>query len=439
MSASARLIGRVGRASARDGERPAVVDLPWYFRPRVVVLGVLLPLYLLAWFLADVMQVQVSTARGYAFLHGEAFLIGLGGMLALAYGTLLPLRVFSIRDARYRGLEPPVWFIYAVGACAIVGYSFWFGELIQSPAVLLELLRNATSLGFTLRTQLERSAGVSSLASLGLAFFVLVAHRRWTLRAGPLPRLMVAMAWVIGLLTVFRAFAWAERLALIEVAVVIALFGIGHGDAARPFVRRLRRLLPVVAAGAVVGFFALAEFDRSWSSYYAERESDYGRFIAQRLVNYYYQALNNGAGLITVMDWPTYHFSSVLHWLHQFPVLLGPIARYLTDARPNNFLERFGDPEFSNSSGLFSVIYDVGLPLGILVLAVFGILAQSAYQAFRDRENVFGLLFPVFFMGLLEFLRFWYVGNSRAFLLIVSLVLAVALASRPRRDSARPG
>ena len=60
-----------------------------------------------------------------------------------------------------------------------------------------------------------------------------------------------------------------------------------------------------------------------------------------------------------------------------------------------------------------------------------GLLAQSAYRAFRDRDNVFGLLYPVFFMGLIEFLRFWYVGNSRAFLLIVALLAAIVLA-RPR-------
>jgi oligosaccharide repeat unit polymerase len=284
-----------------------------------------------------------------------------------------------------------------------------------------------------MRTQLERSAGISSLASLGLAFFVLVAHRVWTLRAGPLPRALRVMAWLLGALTLFRAFAWAERLALIEVGVVVALFCFGHGDMTRPLLRRIRQALPLLAATSVIGFFALAEFDRSWSSHYAAIESSYGSFIAQRLVNYYYQALNNGAGMITVMDWPSYQFSNLLHWLHQFPVLLGPIVRYLTTARPNDFLERFGDPEFSNSSGLFAVFYDAGLPLGILLLAVFGCLAQSAYQAFRERDNVMGLLFPVFFMGLIEFFRFWYIGNSRAFLLIVALLLAIVLARQRMR------
>ena len=427
-------VGSLPRQDA-GASAPAVprIDLPWYLRPRVLSACMLLPLYIIAWFVTDVLDVQVSNARGYAFFHGEAFLIGLAGVLALVYGTFLPIRIFSIRDPRYRGLEPPLWFIYVIGAMALVGYSFWFGNLLRSPGVLLDLLRSAASLSFTMRTQLERSAGISSLASLGLAFFVLVAHRVWTLRAGPLPRALRVMAWLLGALTLFRAFAWAERLALIEVGVVVALFCFGHGDMTRPLLRRIRQALPLLAATSVIGFFALAEFDRSWSSHYAAIESSYGSFIAQRLVNYYYQALNNGAGMITVMDWPSYQFSNLLHWLHQFPVLLGPIVRYLTTARPNDFLERFGDPEFSNSSGLFAVFYDAGLPFGILLLAVFGCLAQSAYQAFRERDNVMGLLFPVFFMGLIEFFRFWYIGNSRAFLLIVALLLAIVLARQRMR------
>ena len=67
-------------ASAAAAQR---IDLPWYLRPRVLSACMLLPLYILAWFVTDVLDVQVSNARGYAFFHGEAFLIGLAGVLAL--------------------------------------------------------------------------------------------------------------------------------------------------------------------------------------------------------------------------------------------------------------------------------------------------------------------------------------------------------------------
>jgi hypothetical protein len=36
-------------------------------------------------------------------------------------------------------------------------------------------------------------------------------------------------------------------------------------------------------------------------------------------------------------------------------------------------------------------------------------------------------------MGLIEFFRFWYIGNSRAFLLIVALLLAIVLARQRMR------
>jgi hypothetical protein len=79
------------------------------------------------------------------------------------------------------------------------------------------------------------------------------------------------------------------------------------------------------------------------------------------------------------------------------------------------------------------VFYDVGLAPGILILAITGILAQSAYRAFQDRGNVLGLLFPVFFLALIELFRYWYLGNSRSFLFVLALIFA-ALLARPAAD-----
>jgi oligosaccharide repeat unit polymerase len=242
---------------------------------------------------------------------------------------------------------------------------------------------------------------------------------------------------LIFVLTVFRAFAWSERLALFEVLLVIAIFWAGYSDrASRGWIGRIRPILPVIAVAIVVVVFGVAEYFRSWSSFYAKTESDYWAFIGQRLINYYAQALNTGAGLVTMLDWPSYQFGYLLEWLAKFPVLLGPIMRYLTDLQPNFFLERFGDPEFNNPSGIFSVLYDVGLGPAIAIFALTGLLAQSAYRAFQDRDNIFSLFYPVFFMALVEMFRYWYLGNSRTFLFVIALGLGVMLAQPIRKPQA---
>ncbi len=411
--------------------------MPWYFSPRVLVLGGLIPFYLALWLFNDVFQLQLSTAKGFNFFHGEAFLAGLAGLVALAYGTLLPVNVFSIRNPRWRGLAPPIWFVQIVGVLALIGYVYWFKDILLRPQEWLGIISHASASSYAVRSNLERGAGIASLASLGLAFFALLSHQIWVVRRNAITWPTKFLALLLAFFTVFRSFAWAERLAVFEALFVVGLFWLGFSDrAARGWIGRIKPLMPVLALGAVVLIFGAGEYFRSWS-HYSKFETDYWGFIGQRLVNYYFQALNTGAGMISVLDWPTYQFSYLLEWLHKFPVLLGPITRYLTQVEPNTFLERFGDPEFNNPSGLFSVFYDVGLAPGILLLALTGTLAQSAYRAFQDSGNVLGLLFPVFFLALIELFRYWYLGNSRSFLFVLALIFA-ALLARPAADRLRP-
>jgi hypothetical protein len=323
---------------------------------------------------------------------------------------------------------------------ATVGYLYWFKDLIADPGALLRLLKSGGAISYELRRNLDRTAGLASLASLSLSFTVLVCHRLWVSQRGSLPAGLRLLAWVIGLFTVFRVFAWAERLALIEIGIVFALYWVAYAPGGRaPFVMRTRGFFPLAAVTVVVVLFAIGEYYRAWESYSA-REASYWNFIFQRLLNYYAQALNSGAGMLTVLEWPTYTFQQTLDWLHKFPILLGPIFRYLMQVEPNLFLERFADPEFNNLSGLFILLYEMGIPATLVVCALLGLVAQSTYRAFKDQGNVFGLLYPLMFMTIIEFLRIWYIGNSRAFLLVLSLVLAILLARRePAAASVRGG
>ncbi|MFN9773143.1 MAG: hypothetical protein ACK54X_11040 [Burkholderiales bacterium] len=413
-----------------------VRPMPWWFSPRVLTWCVLLPTYVGLWVASELLGLKLSTAKGFSFFHGEAFLHGLAGLLALGYGTLLPVHLLAIRDPRRLGLRPPVGYIYFVGLLAVFGYVWWFRDLATNPSILLDALRSPT-FSYQMRASIERSAGLGSLATLGLAFFVLVAHRAWTLRE-PLPGPLRALAVLLLLMTVFRAFAWAERLALFEVAVVLALFGFGHSErAGRGTLGALRPLVPAVAIAAGVLFFGIGEYFRSWASHYSQHETSFWTFIGQRLVNYYFQALNTGAGMITVLEWPSLQFGNTLDWLHRFPILLGPIFRYIVELQPTFYLERFGDPEFNNPSGLFGVLYDMGLAPAILLLAVTGLLAQSAFRAFREPDNVLGIFFPILYLTVIEFFRYWYLGNSRAFLFILALVGAAMLARAPAGAAAR--
>lgn len=411
---------------------------PWWMSPRCLVAFVLIPIYLLTWASVEVFGVTLTTAKGYYFFSGEAFLIGLAGLGALLYGTLLPVNLLAMRNERFRDLEVPDWFIYGVGIAAVIGYVYWFKDLIASPAYLWSLLKSGGAISYELRRNLDRTAGLASFASLSLAYTVLLCHRIWVVGRRPVPGAMRLLTWVVVVFTLFRVFAWAERLALIEIGVAFVLIWLAHAPSARRgWVRRLRGVFPVIAMGVVIVLFAAGEYFRAWVSV-ADRESSFWGYILQRLLNYYAQALNTGAGMLTVLDWPTYRFEQTLDWLHKFPILLGPVFRYLMQPEPNFYLERYADPEFNNLSGVFILFYEMGVPAALAVCATLGLIAQSSFRAFLDRGNVFGLAYPLLFMTLIEFMRIWYLGNSRAFLLVLSTVLAILVSRRrPPEASAR--
>jgi hypothetical protein len=416
--------------------RAETITAPWWFSPRRLVAFVLIPAYLLTWASVEVFELTLTTAKGYYFFRGEAFLIGLSGLVALLYGTLLPVNVFALRAPRYRDMEVPDWFVYGVGIAAVIGYVYWFKDILSSPAYLWSLLKSGGAVSYELRRNLERTAGLASFASLSLAFTVLLCHRVWVVGRPvlPLPLKLITLA-IVGF-TVFRVFAWAERLALIEIGTVFVLFWLVYAPSARrAWVKTLRGVFPILAVGAVIVLFAAGEYFRAWVSV-SHREASFWGYILQRLLNYYAQALNTGAGMLTVLEWPTYRFEQTLDWLHKFPILLGPIFRYLMQPEQTFYLERFADPEFNNLSGVFILFYDMGIPLALLACAVLGVVCQSSYLSFLDRGNVFGLVFPLMFFTLIEFLRIWYLGNSRAFLLILATACAILVARR--RTSPEP-
>jgi hypothetical protein len=123
---------------------------------------------------------------------------------------------------------------------------------------LIDAVSGGSAVSYVLRSSLERGAGVASLATLGLSFFILLGHRAWVARLRPLPRPLIVLATALMGLTLFRAFAWAERLAFVEVVCVFLLFGIGHSE--RLASRRIfLAAFPIVGAFGLVLFFGAAE------------------------------------------------------------------------------------------------------------------------------------------------------------------------------------
>jgi hypothetical protein len=102
------------------------------------------------------------------------------------------------------------------------------------------------------------------------------------------------------------------------------------------------------------------------------------------------------------------------------------------DAAPTDaFLSRFGDPEFTNMSGIFPIIYDVGVWGGLTYFGLFGLFAGFTFRALESGRRIGILLFPTVFVACLEILRIAYLSESRCFLIVVGALAAMSQL-RPR-------
>jgi hypothetical protein len=92
-------------------------------------------------------------------------------------------------------------------------------------------------------------------------------------------------------------------------------------------------------------------------------------------------------------------------------------------------------PEFNSPTAYFRVLFDFGYFGSATYFLLLGYLIGRAYSGFR-RGHLFGLLsFPVFFLFLIESLRYSYLAESRFVPLTVGLVLIALDVQRLRQQA----
>jgi hypothetical protein len=226
--------------------------------------------------------------------------------------------------------------------------------------------------------------------------------------------------------------------------VPIAIGVLSYRTPRRPLMRAGQRL--VVAAGPflglvlLLGFFAVTEVVRSWTTYAVTTSQTFSEFVVSRFTTYYYTALNNGAGLLRTSEWPTFQFYSILSWIYRLPFGVGELfwsGPVRSEAPSEGFLRRFGDEEFNNMSGIFPVLHDVGVIYGLIYFGVMGLVFGLLYRASTRGEIVGVMLFPPAFLACLEILRISYLNQPRSFLVVVG-ALVLLTQFRARSSSRAP-
>jgi hypothetical protein len=398
----------------------------WWLNPGKLLLFFTLPLYGFIVGLMPLLWPQLIVLRYGQYVTG--YFAALGALCLLVAGASgwlgARLTLSESADADLYEISEP--FLLAIGGITVTAYAIWFG-----PAVVRGEL-------FLPREELNRVAGVTSFTQLGVTFVVCYMYA--TRRALQAVRLAVhVLFYLIFALTLARVFIWSERLALIEVGVPAFICLLAYSRPRSAWLKAAFSAIgaygPLLALPLLMAFFTATEVFRSWSSeFYQSQDIALGEFMVSRLVTYYYTALNSGAGLLSTSDWPSFHLVYVLNWFYRLPFGIGQaFAPTLgRDAAPTDtFLSQFGDPEFTNMSGIFPIIYDVGVWGGLTYFGLFGLFAGFTFRSMQKGRPLGVLLFPSIFVGCLEILRIAYLSESRCFLIVVG-ALAAMTQMRPK-------
>jgi hypothetical protein len=399
------------------------VNEVWWINPAKLVVGFIIPLYVLVFLLPTVLGASAVMLRFRNYLNWPYFLLGLAFLVVLFNSALIGTQIVSRSDSQGTAAAPiQLRYLEVLALLTIGAYVVWFHGLILRPWLVLDYLRAAGSGVAHARMEHQTIPGITTATQFGIAYVVLFLDRVWGAGVRPVARRYTAYLLLIFGFAGFRALAWGERLALIELVIPgVVMYFVLRPPSGGWINRLLRWFGPFVGIAALLVYFGATEFFRSWAAYYQYQRVGFVEFIGRRLITYYYTALNNGAGLLQLSEWPTYTFGTVLSWLYKFPGI-GAVLRYVFDIPPGgSFLFKYGDPEFNNMSGIFPIFADLGIAGGLAFAALWGGVVGYFYNQIKRRQGIGRVLFPMVYVSLLEVMRVPYLSDSRAFPALVAM------------------
>jgi hypothetical protein len=433
------------------GEALLVPRPPWWLHPAWMIPLAGLPSLILAYGIPEsVFRADWNTPKYFGDDQLALGIIVLAGFCAGALvatlwwgrdghqapraGPLSPAQILRLRLA-----VRVLFFVTLLGYAAQLIFAVTRGLDVTDVAAVFT---GANPVGDVKREYLRPVAGVTTLTQFGpLVMAGLMLLRR--LDPGFPSVRYIAMLIVLG---AFRTVLYAERLALLELLVPLAVVALAfpRTDALRstPVRKAALAIAPLWVPVALLLVFGAFEYVRSWSSYYADANpgTSYPRFVVDRLGAYYATASNNSALLIEHDPRPSSVPYATAEWLWNLPLLERgvPYERVAGVDFPEAYeslLLRLGTPEFNNPGGILLPVFDLGPLPGLLFWIALGVGLTIAYRRFITLEASGLVIFPVLFIGCLEVGRLLYWTLGRAFpALAGAIVLGLWLdhAERPQ-------
>lgn len=448
MSDGVSSAGKPQREEARDVLRPRP---PWWLHPNFSVLLLGLPLLLIAYLTPE--SSYLTLYRTQKYLDPEFVVVGLIVYLSFIIGSFFAAGT----DAEPQGRDIVLycrWFVWPLFFVTVFGYLIWFASGVISAGGIGPLL-GALSFQFSgvpgatdyVKFVLFRTIpGVTTLTQVGV-LYAPVEALLWV-RGGSDRRLALLRFSLIVVLAFLRAVVISERLAVLEIIVPVFVVLATAAQLKGRF-RSFIRVAPLfIGLGAFV-LFSFGEYFRSWAFYHTIYAGSYLRFAAERFLGYYTTALNNAA--VVYYHEPPHPLRFTFNDLFEFPIVGNFISKAYEYAGGRvwenslNVLGIYANPEFNNVPMIGLLLNEASVFLAPVVAFLLGILSASLYRSFTRGRLVGALLYPSWFVGLLEISRIYYWADGRYFpalafaiVTIAVYVLAKALAGIPPVEGSLP-
>jgi oligosaccharide repeat unit polymerase len=381
----------------------------WWLKPDLLVFAVIVPIYF--GFLAFAFEQFVPNTYipGPEYWWGFVLLCTLGAGASI--GRFFGGHSTSSSQAKDAfSLYIPQWVMLFLLCVTVFAYVVWFYKVVLNPQWIIELLTGQRA---NLRDVVSTKPGITTLTQCAIAYVIAYAIRfqqpyktAWWETAG---------LFLVFLLTLIRVFLWSERLSIIELsaAFLVAWFACYNFKSRKKF--SLVNATPLFAPLLLYLTFTGTEYFRSWE-FYRDYYSSIWEFSFDRLLAYYATASNNGIGLLVESkQWPVYTGAYVFEWAYAFPGIGPVLMENLGSAKPTYdlFLENYARPELNNPSGIFPIVFDLGYFGSALYFLFVGIIIGMIWAAYTRKTLLGVLIYPIFFLLIIEILRFNYLSSTR--------------------------
>jgi oligosaccharide repeat unit polymerase len=389
----------------------------WWLEPARLGLFLFLPIFL---------AVAILGPSGFQYygnfinnINAYIMFLGIGSTLAFSAGALTTT-LFRPSSNGQTPIDPSrgTNALRVLGIVAVGAHLIFLSPFLFQFDIIVELLSGNMSAMYDARETAQKLPGITSFMQVGIVFCSVLS----ALRLNPhyrVPKDVRLIFAVLIICVVCRVVVWSERLALVELLIAFYLTPIAF----RWQPSLLRGAAPLWSIVGLFVFFAFGEYFRSWQYYKYQGYDSYLDFVLQRFVGYFSTSINNAGGIILYFD-PIGFPAATARWFYKLLLIFGT---ELTDPAYifDEYLVKFANLEFNNVSGLYVPFIDFGLVFGLVIIIAIGAISEGLYRSFSQLRPAGLIIYPTWYVGLLDFIRVFYWGDARFIPVLVPAVCVV--------------